>query len=577
LTAVWVLGTLAVAGLFYKNTSLIRADNNNSLRQYALLVTEGLPPKGAIVLSDYSQQMYLTQAALTDNGHANDYLLVDTPSLVYPRYHSYLHQKSPEKWPLLISPQETNILSGIGLAHMLTLLSASNQLCYLHPNEGILFEEFYQESHGLITELKKLPDATLLPPAPDQNLIAENQKFWAAAQADSLAPVEDRLEPPDRNAAESPIQRLLDRLHTAHEEDVTAIFIGTFCSRALNSWGVDLQRAGEITNAAGCFQTALQLNPDNIAAQVNLQVNGDLQARHLPALDFSKTADTGKFTSLADVIKTDGPFDDPAFCYLYGSALVDENGLYRQAVAPLERVRQLAPSFITARVLLARIYAMNHLPDKALDAMRELLNRPADFSINDSDLAGLKILAAAAYFQKNDLSRGSSLLEAEISRDPTNDDFLASVLKVYIGHDMFTNALIVVDNRLRLSPDNPNWLYTKGYLENQMKEYSKAIEVFNKVLTIQKDNPHAIFQRGNAYMGNGNLEAARADYEKLQQLQTNSFQMAFLLGDIAWRQHNTNETIRNFQIYMANAPTNEPHMQTVTERLGELKQPASGQ
>ena len=63
----------------------------------------------------------------------------------------------------------------------------------------------------------------------------------------------------------------------------------------------------------------------------------------------------------------------------------------------------------------------------------------------------------------------------------------------------------------------------------------------------------------------------RADYKTLQQSLTNSFQVAYGLGEIAWRQHDTNEAIRNYKLYLANANTNTAEATNVMQRLRELK------
>jgi hypothetical protein len=59
----------------------------------------------------------------------------------------------------------------------------------------------------------------------------------------------------------------------------------------------------------------------------------------------------------------------------------------------------------------------------------------------------------------------------------------------------------------------------------------------------------------------------------LQQSFTNSFQIqvAFNLGEIAWRQHDTNEVIRNYKLYLASANTNTDEATNVIRRLRELK------
>ena len=71
-------------------------------------------------------------------------------------------------------------------------------------------------------------------------------------------------------------------------------------------------------------------------------------------------------------------------------------------------------------------------------------------------------------------------------------------------------------------------------------------------------------------MNSDKLDAARADYLQLQTSYTNSFQVAFGLAEIAWRKHTTNEAIQNYQLYLANAPTNSAEFKTARERLTQL-------
>jgi tetratricopeptide (TPR) repeat protein len=575
IAGVWLLAILAVAGIVYKNSPLVCATNGNEIHQYASLVTENLPPAGAMVLSDDPERLYLTKAELTREGRAKNYLMLDTSSLLYPQYHRYLHKKWPQKWPLLIPPGRTGELNPVGMATMLAMLEQSNVLCYLHPSFGYYFERFYLEPHGMVYTLKTLPNDTLLPPPADKNLIAENEAFWTTARAKELTSVENAIAPPLPDAPETFAQRALARLHVQQEQDINAAVIGLYCSRCLDFWGVELQRAGNLTNAADAFQTALALNTNNVVAQINLDFNGALRAGQRPVVDPSQvTADRlGKFDSIPAAITEGGPFDDPSFCFLYGIILA-QGGSYRQAVAPFARVHELMPDYWPAMVWLARIYALNRQPDRVLDILRAPMKRPEDFSLNPAALTGLHMLASAAYFQKNELAAGSRLLETEISRNPTNDTLLLTIEQVYASRGMYSNALAVVDHRLDVSPDDPRWLYNKGSIYVLQKRYDEAIAALNRVRAIQTDNNQALYLLATAYLDSSNLDEARADFEKIQESDTNSYQIAYQLGEIAWRQHDTNEAIRNYNIYLPNAPTNTAEAQTVNERLRELEHTA---
>jgi len=94
------------------------------------------------------------------------------------------------------------------------------------------------------------------------------------------------------------------------------------------------------------------------------------------------------------------------FCFVEGINLAAQNGFFRQAATVLGRVRELAPDNLAARLWLGQIYVLSRQPDRALEALREPLEQPEKFSLAKTNLTDLNIIAATAYFQKNDLARG---------------------------------------------------------------------------------------------------------------------------------------------------------------------------
>ena len=570
---VWVLAIVTVAGLLCKNGPVIRATNGDTLKKYAALTEENLPPTGGILLSDDSRRLFLLQAALARDGRAKDFVPLDTASLKYPEYHKFLHDRFPNKWPDTVSAAEaTNGVSPLHLIGLLATLAKTNELYYLNPSYGYYFELFCMEPHGLVYKLNMLPNDTLLPPLPDKNQIAANEAFWARAEKTALAPVIRALTSSEAHAPKSLGEKLLARLHIEREPDKTATIAGIFYSHALDFWGVQLQRAGDLTNAAAHFETAQKLNPNNIVAQINLDFNHNLQAGKTVPVDLAKTTvdQLGNYHDWNEVLGENGPFDEPSFCFKDGVLLV-RSGLFRQAVEPFERVRQLLPDNLAARLWLAQIYLASRLPDRAFDALREPLAQPEKFSITETNSTQINILAAAAYFQKDDNASGVRLLETEISRHPTNDDLVVATSQAYVRRGLFTNALALINRKLQAAPDDPRWLFGKGYASIQVKNYDDAIAALTHLLAIQTNSNDALFNRAVAYLQSDRLDAARADYEKLQESFTNSFQVAYGLGEIAWRKHETNEAIKNYEVYLATARTNTAEATNIMERLKSLQ------
>jgi tetratricopeptide (TPR) repeat protein len=572
--AVWLLGLAAVAGLIYRNAPQIRDVNGDTLRRYASLIEGNLPRTGGYLLSDDPQRLVLVQSALVQDGRAREFVPLDTQSLIVPAYHRFLRKKFPQRWPEIVSAAQTNALNPLGLVQTMALLSRTNDLYYLHPSFGYYFEQFYPEAHGLIYKLKTLPADTLLPPSPDKNQIAENETFWTQTAAPALAPIERALAPPDPNAPKSRGERLLAGFHVSREPNPNATVVaGTFYSRSLDFWGVELQRAGELEKGAARFDAALKLNSDNVIAQINLQFNKTLRAGGAAPVDLSKaTTDRfGKFGTWNDVVNANGPFDEPSFCFENGVNLAAGNGFFRQAIASFNRVRELAPDNLPARLWLGQLYLFSRLPDPALEAMRDPLKDPPRFSLAATNETQLHVLAAAAYFQETNFTRGAELLDTEIALHPDNNDLLAAAAQAYMTRGLFDRALGVIDRKLKSAPDDPAWLYSKGYVSIQLKNYTAAITALSRVLAVQTNNYDALFKRAGAYLQIGKLDDARADYASLRQSFTNSPQAAYGLGETAWRQHDTNEAVRNYVIYLANANTNSSEAKTVLERLRELQ------
>ena len=98
---------------------------------------------------------------------------------------------------------------------------------------------------------------------------------------------------------------------------------------------------------------------------------------------------------------------------------------------------------------------MSRLPDRALEALRDPLEQPEKFSLAKTNATELNIIAAAAYFQKNDLARGTQLLETEIALHPDDDNLLNAAVQAYLAHGLFTNALAIIDRKLQARAQRP--------------------------------------------------------------------------------------------------------------------------
>jgi tetratricopeptide (TPR) repeat protein len=574
---------LTVTTLIYRNRPVIRLQNGDALFRYADLATRNLPSGGAILLCDSDDpsrdvplRALLVDAMLVHQGRQKNYAVVDTQSLMWLPYQRYLHRHFPEKFPLVGDEKNIGAVPPLTIYNLLGQLAKSNAICYLNPSYGFYFEQFYQEPHGLSYLLKPLPEDTLLHPPFSQEMVALNEQFWAEAGAE-FARVQHSRQIVDNNEQNYMVYPsgllgwLLMHLHAKPEPDVSALQVGQYYSRALNTWGVSQQRAGDLDAAAKHFSNAITANPDNIAAAINLKFNAALRAGSNSVTISPVTADQfGKYRGWNEVLNANGPFDETSFAFENGWLLM-QAGQLKQAVEPFTRVRQLAPDNLAARLFLGQIYIFAKQPDRAMEALHEPLTQPARFSLNESNSAEVNILAASAHFQKNQNDQAVALMDREVDRHPGDDTLLQATGQAYYMRGLYTNALSIIERKLARSPDELQWIFNKGLVTLSMKRYDDAIAAMTRVMAIATNDPTPRLNRAIAYLQSDRLPEARADYATLQTTYTNNFQVAYGLAEIAWRTHDTNEAVRNYNLYLANAATNTAEAATVRERLAAWK------
>ena len=575
LTAIGAVCLLATGTLLWKNTEQIQDLNDPTLSNYGKLTTQNLSGATGYLLCDNNDgpwREWIIKSALARERQEKAFIVLDTSSLQWPMYQHYLHERFPNRWAAAGDSKELKELSPRTLVSQLVAVARTNQVYYLNPSFGYYFEAFYAEPHGLIYTMKLRDTNAVLTPTPDDKLMAENEQFWAEANQGDLPNIEYQRSSEKLHLAQNFADRLLARLHIRPMQNMNIPQVGDFYSESLNYWGVQLQRANRLKAAASSFEQAQKLNPDNKVAGINLEFNHELQAGRKPAIDVGEanTERLGKSRSWSEALNANGPFDSPSFNFVEGFNMA-RNGYFYQSAEEFNRVVNLAPDNLAARLGLAQAYIFLHQPDAGLQAVQDPLENPAKYDLNPANSTELNVLASGLYFQKNESARAARLLRQETLQHPDNNDLLMTAAQAFSMHGMFTNALEVIDRHLDQVPNDPVWLFGKGYATIQLKRYGQAISAFSLVLTLQTNNNDALFNRAVAYLQDSQYDNARGDYLRLQKSFTNSFLLAYGLGEIAWQQHDTNEIIRNYTLYLANSRTNTPEASRIRDRLNEVK------
>lgn len=556
-TLIIVIAVPAV--LAYKNFPRISITNGPYLKDYVSRLTENLPQKNGIVLSDEPAVLTLVQAADIKKNGKPTLLPLHSASLRAPLYHQMLKREFPEYSAFFLSGTNTTGEVDQGsLVRMLYGLSLSNQIYYLHPSFGYYFETFYAEPAGLTYRLKVYPEKMLTIPPLTPELLAKNEQFWT-----EVAPKAEDL------------SRRVMALKLQDSERMEAHTIINHYSRGLNDWGTRLQKADRIKEAAVRFTQAVNINSNNVVAAVNSQFNANLQ-KNIPtpiSPDESIEKRIGEFRTIQAALSQNGPFDEPAFNQDIGVVFARGNNL-RQAAQMFLRVLDLIPTNYPAQVALARTYIDLGMQEDALKMLTKIRNDHK--SLSTTNQFQILYTEAMAHANKGDTNKAVQLLLSHERQNPNDPNLQMILSEFYFAIGQYDNSQSRLEKVLQVAPNNAWALFRLGGLHMNFGRFTNAIPSFDKVLEGDPSNQAALLNRAISYLQIGDLDKSQRDYEMLESLMEEpSYKVHFGLAEIAYRRKENQEAVRQYELYLKHLPpevsSENQERKLVEQRLAELK------
>ena len=126
----------------------------------------------------------------------------------------------------------------------------------------------------------------------------------------------------------------------------------------------------------------------------------------------------------------------------------------------------------------------------------------------------------ACYEAMGDYSRALEYIDYSLEMDSTDvDDFQrrAEVL-FYLGR--MNECLKVMDRYVEETPDFYGGYSTRGIYKMHNNDWEGAIEDYSMAIALEPDMAYTYTKRGEVYMKQGNVEAAKADFLKVIELDT---------------------------------------------------------
>lgn len=570
---IWIGAVAVPVGLFVRNLPTIRANTGPALAHLAAGLADSLPsgrwpPKEKpLLLSDDPFRLYALRWELEKRGQATNFVLVDTTALSYPTYQRFLYRHSGGRWPRLpATVRPEHLFGNQTLQEILILLSQRGPIYYLHPSFGYYFEYFYQTPTKLIYALKPYPTNSISGPPMTVESIQQQDAFWReyrSKELDSLIGKVPKFVSSEKGGRPS------SGIQTAEtmEAEVARMY-----SRALDDFGVEVQRAGDFKKANEYFELALRLNDANASAFINREYNQRFQDGRRQSEKPSEGARQrlapygGAWTTL---LTADGPIDEPSVCYLLAQVFGNSPNL-RQAAQQLERVVHFTPDNLSARVARVSVCARIPLPDKTLELSSAI--RAAGFKLTEDQELSLLEAEAWAYAYKNDLSKTEALLREARERFPKQTTGWATQFEIYDRLGRTREATDLLRQQLKLQPTNVTALVNYALLFIRAKEPSNAIPYLDRALQLNPRMEQALFNRALANLESGRLDAALSDYRNLElMMNPPSHEVYYGLGEIYFRKKNRNKATEYFEKYLKHTPQGLPARRAVEDRLKSLQ------
>jgi tetratricopeptide (TPR) repeat protein len=563
---VWI-GLLAVpAGLLVKNLPMIRASSGQAMDRLSQAAAKSLPETGGVVLSDDRFRLFSLQYELAKSNPGHSHILVDTASLVVPAYHEVMRKKYPERWPKFSNPPNPrSIISPINLVEMLFYLHRTGPVYYLHPSFGYYFEFFQAKPHGMVYELKLNPTNSIAGPPLTAAEVKEQDAFWRSLKASEIDPL-------IRKAV--PFVKLKPGKYTPKPWTLDQ-YLAQVYSRALNHFGIELQKAGAMPLAGDYFDWAAQLNPANPAAWHNRAFNRRWREGKKGAeKDNQEVIDRLAFFggNWGASLGENGPPDEPTACYVLARDF-EQGGNYRQAGQFMERTLYFDPDYRSAQIVSVLLHLNAQLPEIALQRAVAFRARYGATGLTEDEEIDLLNAEAWAHVVKNELPAAERLLADAQRKFPKLSGPWDTLADIYVQLGRVTNALETLDRQLQAQPDSQQALVKYGGILLNLGRYTEALPRLDRALQLNSANESALLNRAMAHFRMDQLDPALRDFESLLKVAkpNNRIAAQYWLGEVYFRKKNRKESLKNYEDFLKAAPPGTPEIPAVKERIKLLE------
>jgi tetratricopeptide (TPR) repeat protein len=457
-------------------------------------------------------------------------------------------------------------------------LSKTLGLYYTQPSYGYFFESFYLKPHQAVYQMVLFTNNAITPPPLTASELSVQDDYWKKTLVPETTSLKKVEEEPKRDK-KSPRKAAAVGL----EREVQMVY-----SRALDHFGFEAQRAGDLKRAGVYFDRALQFNPQNLHAFINKDYNLRLQAGRSESLPPStnvlqRTQEAG--LGLDQRLNLYGPPDEPSISE-YLAQHFHATMLYRQAGQWLERSLAYEPTNINRRLFLISEALHLGMADHVLLLITELRAHPP-VPLTPEDQLDLLRAEAWAHFSKGDLPTAERLLRAARQQFPDKSTPFSTLAEIYQATRGSTNAvpintiLSVYEDQLKLQPNNLSALGNVSWLLINAGDHEKALPYLERALSLKPDDADSLFKRGycNLHLAQlpstvdaNRVSVALADLLQVSSIAPEKYTAFWGIGECYRLKKNKAQAIIYYRKFIDAAAPDEPDVPLARQRIKVLRE-----
>lgn len=148
--------------------------------------------------------------------------------------------------------------------------------------------------------------------------------------------------------------------------------------------------------------------------------------------------------------------------------------------------------------------------------------------------------------QKNLPDEAEPMILKAVSIQP-NEYFYENLAQVYLAKKEYSKAINSYEKAVKLNPQSPELLFGLALTYKKIRNFEEAIKIYNKVLEINPNFPQVYYNLAVIYTETGDLNKTISCYQKVIELSPNDLEAKYFLGLAYMQQKNYKEGLKYYE------------------------------